>query len=91
MFYNEKVYKQVKDLINWKKGEAHAMDWLYIEVEDNGLLGELQIPKKNLSTVRLAMTNCLLEGDGIIVDTNENYSVRYYVDKLDDRKKMLDI
>lgn len=91
MFYNFEVYKNVKDLIEWKKGEAHEMDWLYIEVDDTGLLAELDLRKRDLSSVRLAMTNCLLEGDGVLSDTNDLYSARYYVDNLKGRRKVLDI
>ena len=86
MFYNNDVNRKVRDVINWKKGEAHAVGWLYIEVDDDQLIEELKISKKERTTVRLAMTNCLMEGDRIILDNKDNYAVRYYVDNLDRRR-----
>ena len=90
MFYNNDVNRKVRDVINWKKGEAHAMDWLYIEVDDDQLIDELKISKKERTTVRLAMTNCLMEGDRIILDNKDNYAVRYYVDNLE-RRRIIDL
>lgn len=90
MFYNDDVNRKVRDVINWKKGEAHAMDWLYIEVDDDQLIDELKISKKERTTVRLAMTNCLMEGDRIILDNKDNYAVRYYVDNLE-RRRIIDL
>ena len=89
MFYNDEIYKNVRDLIKWKKSEAHKMDWLYIEVDDIGIIRELKLSTEQISTVRLAMTNCLLEGDSIIQDNDAHYILRYNVDDLA-RRKMVD-
>ena len=77
-----------------KKGEAHAMDWLYIEVNAGDLLTEVEAGVDNLSTTCQAILNCMLEGDGFIVEPSEadkvntSLTVRYYCDNLsEDRKK----
>ena len=60
---NKKSVKDYEDIINWKKGEAHAMDWLYIEVNANDLLTEVEAGVDNLDTTCQAIMNCMLEGD----------------------------
>lgn len=91
---NKKSVKDYEDIINWKKGEAHAMDWLYIEVNAGDLLTEVEAGVDNLSTTCQAILNCMLEGDGFIVEPSEadkvntSLTVRYYCDNLsEDRKK----
>lgn len=91
---NKKSVKDYEDIINWKKGEAHAMDWLYIEVNANDLLTEVEAGVDNLDTTCQAIMNCMLEGDVFVVEpTGANkvspaLSVRYYCDNLsEDRKK----
>lgn len=91
---NLKTVKDYVDIINWKKGEAHAMDWLYIEVNAGDLLTEVEAGKDNLATVCKAILDCMLEGDGYIVEpseadkVNSSLTVRYYCDNLSaDRKK----
>ncbi len=91
MYFDKDVNKKVRDVINWKKGEAHAMDWLYIEADDVSLMEELSIAKKYRTTVLLAMTNCLLEGDVVLLDNKDYYAVRYYVDKLEGRTRTVDL
>lgn len=90
----KRTVKDYEDIINWKKGEAHAMDWLYIEVNAGDLLTEVEAGVDNLSTTCQAILNCMLEGDGFIVDpaeedkVNTSLTVRYYCDNLSqDRKK----
>ena len=91
---NKKSVKDYEDFINWKKGVAHAMDWLYIEVNANDLLTEVEAGVDNLDTTCQAIMNCMLEGDVFVVEpTGANkvspaLSVRYYCDNLsEDRKK----
>lgn len=91
---NKKSVKDYEDIINWKKGEAHAMDWLYIEVNAGDLLTEVEAGVDNLSATCEAILNCMLEGDGFIVEPSEadkvntSLTVRYYCDNLsEDRKK----
>ncbi|MBR2844592.1 MAG: hypothetical protein IKF00_05210 [Solobacterium sp.] len=91
MYFDKDVNQKVRDVINWKKGEAHAKKWLYIEADDASLMEELSIAKKARSTVMLAMTNCMLEGDVILLDNKDYYAVRYYVDKLEGRTRTVDL
>ncbi len=91
---NKKSAKDYEDIINWKKGEAHAMDWLYIEVNAGDLLTEVEAGIDNLSATCEAILNCMLEGDSFIVEpteadkVNSSLTVRYYCDNLsEDRKK----
>ena len=89
----KKTVKDYEDIINWKKGEAHAMDWLYIEVNANDLLTEVEAGVNNLKTVCQAILNCMLEGDGFIVEpkgktkVSEALTVRYYCDNLSDERR----
>ena len=89
----KKTVKEYEDIINWKKGEAHAMDWLYIEVNANDLLTEVEAGENNLKTVCQAILNCMLEGDGFIVEpkgktkVSETLTVRYYCDNLAESRK----
>jgi len=89
---NYKSVKDYVDVINWKKGEAHAMDWLYIEVNAGDLLTEVEAGADNMETCAAAVLECMLEGDGFIngsADTKTaELTVRYYCDNLsEDRKK----
>lgn len=93
----KKSVKEYEDIINWKKGEAHAMDWLYIEINAGDLLTEVEAGVDNLSATCNAILNCMLEGDGFIVDpaeenkVSESLTVRYYCDNLSpERKKYFD-
>ena len=86
--------KDYEDIINWKKGEAHAMDWLYIEVNAGDLLTEVEAGVDNLAATCQAILNVMLEGDGFIVRPTEedmvstSLTVRYYCDNLSaDRRK----
>jgi hypothetical protein len=92
-----KTVKDYVDIINWKKGEAHAMDWLYIEINAGDLLTEVEAGKDNLAVVCKAILECMLEGDGYIVEpseadkVNSSLTVRYYCDNLSaDRKKFFE-
>ncbi len=94
---NKKSVKDYEDVINWKKGEAHAMDWLYIEINAGDLLTEVEAGVDNLKSACNAILNCMLEGDGFIVEpaeedkVNASLTVRYYCDNLSqDRKKYFD-
>ena len=90
----KKSVQDYKDVINWKKWEAHNMDWLYIEVNAGDLMTELEAGVNNLSNCCDAILDCMLEGDGFIVEPKEknkksdSLTVRYYCDNLsEDRKK----
>ncbi len=90
----KRTVKDYEDIINWKKGEAHAMDWLYIEVNAGDLLTEVEAGVDNLATTCQAILNVMLEGDGFIVRPAEedmvstSLTVRYYCDNLSaDRRK----
>jgi len=90
----KKSAQDYKDVINWKKWEAHNMDWLYIEVNAGDLMTELEAGVNNLTNCCDAILDCMLEGDGFIVEPKEknkksaSLTVRYYCDNLsEDRKK----
>lgn len=90
----KRTVKDYEDIINWKKGEAHAMDWLYIEVNAGDLLTEVEAGVDNLAATCQAILNVMLEGDGFIVKPTEedmvstSLTVRYYCDNLSaDRRK----
>lgn len=93
----KRTVKDYEDIINWKKGEAHAMDWLYIEINAGDLLTEVEAGVDNLATTCNAILNCMLEGDGFIVEpaeenkVSDTLTVRYYCDNLSEtRRKYFD-
>ena len=93
-----KTVKDYEDAINWKKGEAKALDWLYIELSADALLTQFEAGKDNLKTVCQALYNCMLEGDYYIVEPTEDncalgtVAVRFYCDNLSpERKKVSEI
>ncbi len=93
----KRTVKDYEDIINWKKGEAHAMDWLYIEINAGDLLTEVEAGVDNLSATCNAILNCMLEGDTFIVEpaeenkVSDTLTVRYYCDNLSEfRKKYFD-
>lgn len=91
------VVKQDKqkymDVINWKKWEAHNMNWLYIEINANDLLTEVEAGVNNVKTVCAAMLDTMLEGDGFIVEpktktkVSASLTVRYYCDNLSESRR----
>lgn len=89
----KKSVQEYEDIIRWKKGEAHAINQLYIEVNAKDLLTEVEAGVNNLSTVCKAILNCMLEGDGFIVEpsgktkVSETLTVRYYCDNLAESRK----
>ena len=90
----KRTVKDYEDIINWKKGEAQAMDWLYIEVNAGDLLTDVEAGVDTLETTCKAILNVMLEGDGFIVKPTEedmvstSLTVRYYCDNLSpDRRK----
>lgn len=92
----KKTFQTYKDVINWKKWEAHNMNWLYIEVNAGDLLDELERGTDNIETCASAVLDCMLEGDGFINDPENRISrdltVRYYCDNLsEDRRKWSDV
>ena len=94
----KKSVQDYKDIINWKKGEAHGMDWLYIEINAGDLLTEVEAGVDNLATACQAILNCMLEGDHYITEPAEENKVsaaltdRYYCDNLsEDRRKYFEI
>ncbi len=90
---NKKSVKDYEDIINWKKGEANGMDWLYIEVKADDLLTEVEAGVDNLDTVCEAILNCMLEGDTFIVEpktenkVDAQMTVRYYCDNLSPERR----
>ena len=89
----KKSVKDYEDIINWKKGEANGMDWLYIEIKAEDLLTEVEAGVDNLETVCNAILNCMLEGDTFIVEpkaenkVDATLTVRYYCDNLSPERK----
>ena len=89
----KKSVQDYEDIINWKKGEANGMDWLYIEVKAADLLTEVEAGVDNLDTVCNAILNCMLEGDTFIVEpkaedkVDAELTVRYYCDNLSPERK----
>ncbi len=83
-----KTVKEYEDIINWKRKQAHIMDWLYIELEAGDLLEEVEKGINNLSVTCQAMLNCMLEGDQFIIEpveknrVSKSLTIRYYCDKL---------
>ena len=81
------------DIINWKKGEANGMDWLYIEIKADDLLTEVEAGSDNLAVVCKAMLDCMLEGDTFVVDSTAEgrvdpaLTVRYYCDNLSPERR----
>lgn len=90
---NKKSVKDYVDIINWKKGEAHGMDWLYIEISADALLTEVEAGVDNLETVCKAMLDTMLEGDTFIYEPKSEdkvdraLKVRYYCDNLSPERK----
>lgn len=87
----KKSYQEYVDVINWKKWEAHNMNWLYIEINANDLLTELEVGVDNMDTCCNAVKDCMLEGDYFIVEPKSekdgNLSVRYYCDNLSESRR----
>lgn len=80
------------DVINWKKGEAHGAEWLYIEVNAGDLNTEIEAGVDNIKTACDAIRECMLEGDEFLVEPKKksdvSLTVRYYTDNLsEDRRK----
>lgn len=80
--------QKYKDVINWKKGEAHAWNWLYIEVNAGDLLTELEAGADNMAVCVEAIKDCMLEGDFFITEADDAaLSVRYYTDNLNEWRR----
>ena len=47
----KKSFKEYKDVINWKKWEAHNMNWLYIEINAGDLMTELEAGEQHQDRV----------------------------------------
>ena len=86
-----KSFQTYKDIINWKKWEAHNKDWLYIEVNAGDLLQEVEAGADNMETCVNAILDCMLEGDCFINRPAEKVSkdltVRYYCDNLAESRR----
>lgn len=84
----KKTMQDYIDVINWKKWEAHHMNWLYIEVNAGDLLTECEAGVNNIQACCKAILDCMLEGDAFIVEPTvktkiaDSLTVRYYVDNL---------
>ena len=94
----KQTVKHYEDVINWKKGEAHAMDYLYIEINAGDLLTEVEAGVDNMANCCQGILNCMLEGDRFIVEPAEEnrvssaLTVRYYCDNLSpERRKYFDV
>ena len=86
----KKGVQEYKDVINWKKWEAHNMNWLYIEVNAGDLMTELEAGVNNIKTVTEAMLDSMLEGDTFIVESEKastKLTVRYYCDNLSEERR----
>ncbi len=84
----KKSVQEYKDVINWKKWEAHNMDWLFIEVNAGDLLNELEAGVDNMAACVEAVKDCMLEGDYFINPADDaTLSVRYYTDNLNDWRR----
>ncbi len=84
----KKTVQEYRDVINWKKWEAHNMDWLYIEVNAGDLLNELEAGADNMAACVEAVKDCMLEGDYYIVQADDGtLSVRYYTDNLSEWRR----
>ncbi|MBR2811317.1 MAG: hypothetical protein IKD69_08050, partial [Solobacterium sp.] len=69
------------DKINWKKGEAHGMDWLYIEISGADLQTEFEADIDNMEVINQAIKATMLEGDTFMDETEgASLTVRYYCD-----------
>ncbi|MCF0108557.1 MAG: hypothetical protein HUJ57_00395 [Erysipelotrichaceae bacterium] len=81
------------DVLNNKKWTAHNMDWLYIEVNANDLMAEVEPGVHNLTNACKAMLEAMLEGDDFIVEPKVKtkvagtLTVRYYCDNLSPERK----
>ena len=90
---SKKSVQDYVDVINWKKWEAHNMDWLYIEVNAGDLLTELEAGVSNIATTSKAILECMLEGDEFIFEpktktkASEKLTVRYYCDNLSESRQ----
>lgn len=84
----KKSVQDYKDIINWKKGEAHSWNWLYIEVNAGDLLTEVEAGADNMAACVEAIKDCMLEGDYFIVEADDaSLSVRYYTDNLSEWRR----
>ena len=86
----KKSFQEYKDVINWKKWEAHNMNWLYIEVNAGDLMQELEAGVNNIKTVTDAILDSMLEGDTFIVESEKpstKLTVRYYCDNLSEERR----
>ena len=86
----KKSVQEYKDVINWKKWDAHNMNWLYIEINAGDLMTELEAGVNNIKTVNEAILDSMLEGDTFIVESEKastNLTVRYYCDNLSEERR----
>ena len=84
----KKSVQEYKDVINWKKWEAHNMDWLFIEVKAADLLQELEAGVDNMAACVEAVKDCMLEGDYFINPSESGeLHVRYYTDNLNEWRR----
>ena len=86
----KKTVQEYKDVINWKKWEAHNMNWLYIEINAGDIMTELEAGVNNIKTVVDAILDCMLEGDTFIIESDKpstKLTVRYYCDNLSEERR----
>lgn len=93
----KKTVQDYIDVINWKKWEAHHMNWLYIEINAGDLLTELEAGVSNITTACKAILECMLEGDQFIFEpktktrVSGKLTVRYYCDNLSPERKKYEL
>ena len=88
-----------ENIIRQKKNDAHNIDWLYIEVDADLLLNEIEPGVDNIDAVATAVNNEMLEGDYVVSDAViengkivKGQTVRYYCDNLaPSRRKIIDL
>lgn len=93
----KKTIKDYIDVINWKKWEAHHLNWLYIEINANDLLTELEVGVSNITVASKAMLECMLEGDLFLFEpktksrVSKKLTIRYYCDNLSESRKKYEL
>ncbi len=89
----KKTQQEYCERIRAKKQEAHDRQWLYIELNAKELNQEIEPKVSNVSTAAKALLECMLEGDGFIVEPKSKsriggaLTVRYYCDNLSPERR----
>ena len=89
----KKSYEEYVSIINNKKHEAHNISWLYIELNAQDLVNEVEPKVSNIKVAAQAMLDTMLEGDLFVVTPkaanklSKDLRVRYYCDNLDPSRR----